>query len=445
MPVSGLNGTDEQERRGASALLAVMQVVNEYGRAITQKFGAPAGNIEGFIEVPFELNGVNYRPDGLIRIRRGARSWVALVEVKMGRDQLQENQVKAYLDIAREQGFDAVITISNQLATIWGASPLSVDKRLTRKVALHHISWSLLHAEAIVEQKNQSVKDPEQAWILKEFIRYLEYRKSGAIDFDDMGPSWVAVRDAAINSTLRANDPVAHEVVDHFSQLIRYIGMNLSGKLGVEVQQALSRQDRNDPVAFIHRMSEELVATGRMNGAISVPNAVAPVDILADLRAGRIACSITIKAPGEGRPMTRVTWLLRQLKGSPNDVLLCANGPRVKDIGPSLRLEKVIAKPESLLPDSKFDVRSFTLTLTAVAGTNRGQGKSSFVGSVLDLANRFYEGIVQNLKIWVPPAPKVKPDGQEVSDDGQTGAQEVEMSSDISRAAELGEVSVASE
>src|SRR5664280_1365825 len=171
IPVSGLSGTDEQERRGASALLAVLQVVREFGKAITSKFGAPSGTLETFIEVPFELGGVKYRPDGLIRITRGSRTWTALVEVKTGRDKLSTAQVKAYLDIAREQNFDAVITISNQLATIWGASPIVVDRRSTKKVALHHISWSHIHAEALVEQKNQSVNDPEQAWILKEFIR----------------------------------------------------------------------------------------------------------------------------------------------------------------------------------------------------------------------------------------------------------------------------------
>lgn len=407
IPVSGLNGTDEQERRGASALLAVMQVVNEFGRAVTQKFGAPAGTIETFIEVPFELNGVKYRPDGLIRVHRGSRTWVALIEVKTGRNKLTESQVKAYLEIAREQNFDAVITISNQLATIWGAHPLVVDKRSIKKVGLHHLSWSLIHSEALIEQKNQSVKDPEQAWILKEFIRYLEYAKSGAIDFDDMGQSWVTVRDAAINSTLRSMDQTTHDVVDHFSQLISFVGMSLSSQLGVEVRQSLTKQERNDAALFIHSMAEELAATGRLKGAVSVPNAASPVDILADLRAGRIACSVAIAAPGEGRPMTRVSWLLRQLRTAPSDLLICANGPRAKDVGPSLRLDKALTKPESLLPDSKFDVRSFTLTLTAASGTKRGQGKSSFVGSVLDLVNHFYETVVQNLRIWIPPAPKV--------------------------------------
>jgi hypothetical protein len=40
-PVSGIGGADEQERRAASALLAVVQSVREFGRAITVPMGAP--------------------------------------------------------------------------------------------------------------------------------------------------------------------------------------------------------------------------------------------------------------------------------------------------------------------------------------------------------------------------------------------------------------------
>lgn len=43
IPVSGISGPDEQERRGASALLAVVNSVREFGRAITAPLGAPAG------------------------------------------------------------------------------------------------------------------------------------------------------------------------------------------------------------------------------------------------------------------------------------------------------------------------------------------------------------------------------------------------------------------
>src|SRR5688572_28990255 len=84
IPTSGINGAEEQERRATSALLAVMSSVREFGRALTQPLGAPAGPVQCFIEVPFALGDKKYFPDGLIRVVRGQRQWTALVEVKTG-------------------------------------------------------------------------------------------------------------------------------------------------------------------------------------------------------------------------------------------------------------------------------------------------------------------------------------------------------------------------
>jgi len=117
---------DHRSRRAGEAwnlvLLAVLGSVREFGRAVTALMDAPAGKIETFVEVEFPLGDGKVRPDGLIQVRRGNRTWSALVEVKTGRNGLQVPQVECYLDVARENGFDAVITISTELPTR-GRSP----------------------------------------------------------------------------------------------------------------------------------------------------------------------------------------------------------------------------------------------------------------------------------------------------------------------------------
>jgi hypothetical protein len=117
-----------------------------------------------------------------------------LVEVKTGGNQLAVEQLENYLDIAREQGYDAVLTISNEIPPMAGQHPTKVDKRKVRKVALHHLSWTQVLAEAVMQKEFRGVADPDQAWILGELIRYLEHSRSGAMEFEDMGESWVAVR-----------------------------------------------------------------------------------------------------------------------------------------------------------------------------------------------------------------------------------------------------------
>ena len=226
-PVSGIGGADEQERRAASALLAVMQSVREFGRAITVPMGAPAGRLSAYIEVPFTDGDKKLRPDGLLQVVSGQRTWTALVEVKTGRHELIPGQIEDYLDVARKHKFDALLTISNQVVATPGVHPVPLPRAKTQAARLFHLSWSQIRTEALMEQSNKSVSDPDQAWILAEFIRYLEHPRSGALDFDDMGPSWVHVRDHARTGTLHPHDKGAAEVADRFGGLISFAAMRL--------------------------------------------------------------------------------------------------------------------------------------------------------------------------------------------------------------------------
>jgi hypothetical protein len=404
MPVTGITGADEEERRGTSVLLSVLGAVQEFGRAITTRMGAPVGPMETFIECEFK----SCRPDGAIRVRgRGNKMWTALVEVKTRRNSLQLAQVETYLDVARENGYDAVVTISTELPDVPGGHPLAVDKRKSKKVSLHHISWSEIHTEALIERDNHSVSDPDQAWILSEFIRYLESPKSGALEFDDMGPSWVAVREAAARSTLRVNDPGAAQVVGRFSQLVSYAGMRLSQHLGVVVKPVLSRRDQDQAVLRAQQQLSEFVTSGRLSGSLLVPNAVGPLQITADLRANRVECSVAIEPAKKARPSTRVTWVTNQLRDPPKDLTIQARVAH-HDNGPSFLIDKVIEDPEILVEQPKVDIRQFTLTLNKSAGNKRGRGRGAFIDSVLELVDEFYEQVVQDLKPAVPPAPRVK-------------------------------------
>src|SRR3954449_13518478 len=142
IPTSGINGAEEQERRATSAVLAVLTAVKEYSGAIFGPFGAPAGAVEAYIEVPLALGERRLYPDGLIRVKRGSKTWIALVEVKTGPNKLDTEQLENYLDIARENAFDAVLTISNEIPPVAGQHPTKIDKRKLKRVELHHLSWT---------------------------------------------------------------------------------------------------------------------------------------------------------------------------------------------------------------------------------------------------------------------------------------------------------------
>jgi hypothetical protein len=194
-------------------------------------------------------------PDGLIRVSRGSKTWIALVEVKTGTNELEAKQLENYLDVAKDHGFDALITISNEIPAVAGQHPTNVDKRKLKKVALHHLSWSQVLSEAVMQKEHRGVADPDQAWILGELIRYLEHPRSGALEFDDMGASWVAVREAIAAGTLRGTDKTALEVASRFDALLRFASLKLGRQLGTEVVPSLSRKDMADPAARHTRSS----------------------------------------------------------------------------------------------------------------------------------------------------------------------------------------------
>ena len=189
IPISGIRGGEEQERRGTSALLAVLTAVHEFEREVLRPLGAPAGRVSSFCEVPFELaDGRKVRVDGVIRAVRGKRTWTLLVEVKTGKAEHSREQVEAYLDVAKQEGFEGLLTISNQLVSVYGRHPIDVDGRRYRSVSLHHLSWARILATALRVNDHIGVEDSDQEWILSELIRYLQHEQSGARSFDDMGP-----------------------------------------------------------------------------------------------------------------------------------------------------------------------------------------------------------------------------------------------------------------
>ena len=407
-PVSGIGGADEQERRASSALLAVIQSVREFGRAITARMGAPAGRLSTFIEVPFEDGDKKLRPDGLIQVVSGQRTWTALVEVKTGRHDLIPGQIESYMDVARRRKFDALLTISNQVVAVPGVHPVKLPKARAQAAKLYHLSWSQIRTEALVEQANRSVSDPDQAWILAEFIRYLEHPRSGAIDFDDMGPSWVHVRDRARAGTLHPQDKAVAEVADKFGGLISFAALQLSRELGTGVRPMVPQAQLRDPARYLQEAVNDFASTGLLQGAVRVPGAAAPIKITADLRAGLIHCAVTVPAPRDGRPTTRVNWLVRQLKTAPGQLCMEPSAAFQRGRGQARTLDEARNDPKSLVEDPAHELRFFTVSLSCNAGPARGQGRGSFVDSVLTAVDNFYSEVVQHIKPWSPAPPKVK-------------------------------------
>lgn len=409
IPISGLGGQEEKERRATSALLAVLGAVKEFGRATLTRLGAPAGTVSTFCEVPFEIgDGRKVRVDGLIRVQRGGKVWTLLVEVKTGSNELTQQQVESYLEVVRDHHFDGLLTISNQIVPGVGHHPVKVNGRKFGHVALFHISWTRILTRAQMVKEHQGVSDPDQAWILGELIRYLEYEGSGAVAFEDMGPYWVTVRSAAREETLQLSDEGVEEIAVRWDQLVQFLCLSLAARLGQEVRPVLSRKEIDDPDTRTVALARELVETGTLSAGIKIPNTVGPINLKTNLRSMTAAASIELTAPELKRSSARITWLLRQLRNAPPELRLEVAFHRKWSTSSDL-LARVAEEPKRLLTGSDHVPRLFTLTLFDDVGTKRRSGKGSFISDVSALLDRFYRDVVQDLKAWAPPAPQLRP------------------------------------
>jgi hypothetical protein len=405
IPISSATGIEAQERRAVSALLAVMSAVEEFGRALLKPLGAPAGRVEAFIEVPFKVNDISLRPDGIVAVTRAGNTWGALVEGKTAHNNLDGPQLDTYLDLARELELDCVVTISNQFASLSTEYPVDVDRRKLRKVALHHWSWIDVLTEAVVQKEHRGVSDPDQAYILGELIRYLSDPRSGVMAFASMGPSWTAVREGARSRSLRRGDPAVAAVAARWDDLLRYTALELTQELGREVRHMLSPKERT-PEGRQQALHESLTERGLLYGVLAVPSAAGEIAVSADLRAREISAATRIDAPQEGRSRGRVSWLLRQLGDAPDDLKIETRAAYASGTL-ACSLADARTAPDALFPESDRDIKEFTLSLSRTPGLNRDAGKGSFADCVLQLTKDFYGGVLQPLRAWKEPAPKL--------------------------------------
>ncbi len=407
IPISSASGVEAQERRLASALLAVMGAVPEFGYTLLKPLGAPSGKIETFIEVPFKLSdGKTIRPDGVIVVTRGGKSWSALLEAKIAGNPLEVSQMNAYLDLARDLDFQAVLSVSNQYVTSSTEYPIEIDRRKIRHTKLHHWSWIDLLTKATVQKEYRGISDPDQAYMLGELIRYLADPRSGALAFEGMGSGWTTVRDGAREQTLRKTDDAVIATVARWDDLVRYLALSLTTELGREVKHVLPTSE-SKPAERRQALTESLVSSGRLYGDLQIPNVAGLLSISADLRSRQVIFSTSLDAPSEGTSKGRVSWLLRQLQAAPENLKLEAR-VAYRSTPLAAPLSAVRENASVLYPEGGREIRSFRVSVTSNMGLKRDNGRGSFVESVMSGAETFYGEVLQRLRPWKPAPPKLK-------------------------------------
>lgn len=415
-----------QELRNTGAVGAMLKGVREFAEALLGPLGAPIGKrakIQVWTEPVFKIpkGHSKDRPDAFIIVDNGRRQWRALIESKAKSAKLDTEQIERYLDLSRDHGIDALITVSNQFVVAPTLTPCAVRKTKTRKVALFHWSWLFLKTEAKIQLAKCAVSDPDQAYMLEEFVRYLEHDSVGVSEFERMGKEWVeACRLYFTKSKLPKSSPICAAVLHDWDELMRSTALVMSRQLETNVTIVLSQKERKDPSQRFGKLLASFSNSGELNCRLLIPGAASPIAIEADLTRRCVTISMPVLAPKDRkRPRTSVNWLLRQLdKTKDEGVMIVAKWPG-RSNSTCLELSRVREDADELVVGRTGQLPwGFELKSVSDFGGKFTQ-RQNFVSELVSCISKFYESVGQYVVPWQPPPPK--PKNQIISEDAKPG------------------------
>lgn len=412
-----------KEGRAASVALACLAAVPEFGRSMLSTVGQRVGSraqMACFTEVVLSNGeGRRDRPDGLIVVTTGKRRWSALVEAKIGNSSLDDEQVARYVALAKANGVDALITISNQFSAVPTHHPVKLPKNQLRKFGLFHWSWlSLITRARVILDVEQSL-DVDQRFILEETVRFLDHPTAGTKHFDQMNSEWRDVVKGVQRGTRWGRSaPEIESTVGAWHQKQRDLSLQLTQKLSTPVSIGLSRAHVNAPEKRLREDSADFIKNGRLSASFEVPDLASPVEVVADAATRLVSCSVRLKAPQDRKTTkARANWLIRQLGKTPeSEVFINAYWP-YRQAPLEISLSEARSDPGLFSQgDAKSSVSSFEVKMMRdFAG--RFSGSRTFIEDLECLVPEFYRNVAQHLRAWVPEPPKLK-DGDAKAGEG---------------------------
>jgi len=410
-----------REKRMASIFLSLLPQIPLLASAVLGTAGVRVGKrttIEAFTEVVLkEGSDANDRPDGLIVASTGKTTWSALVEAKIGKSKLGADQVQRYMEMAKANGIDAVITISNEFVARADHSPVSIPKPLLKKVGLYHWSWTWLATQCEILAVQKAVEDQEQTFLLNEILRFLNHPGTGVERFSQMGAGWKDLVQAVTNNgTLKKTAAEVEEGVACWFEEERDLSLQLARHVGQPVETIIERKLKDDPAARLKAGISQLVDHQCLASTYRIPDSASDIEVMADLTRKTVSAGMKVKAPLDRKSTkARMNWLLRMLKDDDDRIIIRAHWPGRAPTtqGPLSLLRQ---DPEALQTDNK-DAAPHALEVLLVESLGkRFAGRRTFIEDIERIVPDFYDLVGQHVRAWQAPPPrpvKSRPSGVE--------------------------------
>lgn len=412
-----------KEGRTTSILLACMARIDELGRDLLSSAGQRVGKraeIDTYTEIVFEKrpSETKDRPDGLIVLRVGSRTWSAIVEAKVGSNELDTDQVERYRQLARDNAVDCVITISNQFSSAPDIHPVEGVRKSRSKIPVVHWSWMHVLTTADLLLSNGEVEDVDQLLLLNELRRFLTHDSAGVKGFDRMPREWTELnRLVATGGIIAPKSAEAIAVVEAWRQETRDLSLILSRMTETKVEERISKKYLSDPSLRSKDDLDLLCEQRQMHASLTIEDAAAPMKIVVDLARRSVDVGMVLKAPEDRKSApARLNWLLRQISTEETSDLHI----RVSWPGRSPQTQHTFtdlkANPD-LIKEGKDRLAptSFEIVSSKILG-GRFMQQVNFIKDLENLVPAFYNDVGSSLAVWQKPAPKFK-EGRDASED----------------------------
>lgn len=415
--------TTSREGRTTSIVLSCLSMVDDLGTSLLRSLGLKIGvrsKVDSYTEVVCKNSSSDSknRPDGLIVVRTGSREFKALVETKIGSNDLDSEQIERYRQLAKDNEINCVITISNQFTASPSIHPLDEVNKSRSKIPVFHWSWMYILTEVDLLLGQSTTSDINQRMLLNELRRFLSHESAGVKGFHRMPKEWSDLnRLISSGGVISAKSNDASIVVKAWHQETRDITLMLSRMTGANVSEKISRKNKVDGASRAKDELNWLREKHQLRAELEIPDAAAPITVIADINRRSLDVGMTLRAPDDRvSTKARINWILRQVKTDRlEDLYLRIMWSRKVDYSQYLISDLRNNIEIALDGDNKVAPSSFHIFYSKNSGGRFAQ-QANFISDLEELVPAFYGEVGASLVACQKRAPKIKDDRSSVDD-----------------------------
>ena len=390
-----------------SIIMSSFRLIKEFKDKVFREAKIKRGGKAYFYtEVCFKDVDKDSRIDGLILVVvSGIIKDAAFVEVKNGKSIIDHDQIMRYYRLAQSlKNVPKIITISNEYVADSSNSPIQI-KNQSKKIELFHFSWTYLKtiAQLLLFDNDENIRDEDQIEIMKEVLHYLDDEKSGVSGFHRMSSGWKEIVEKIKNQQSLSDKEVIYDAISSWYQEEADMALLLSRKLGT-----LVKTNKEKVTTRIDKDLKRLKKSHTLTSKLSVKGAVSDIKIIADFDRRTVMMSVYVNAPMDRGVIARISWIKNHL-----------NHLQESNLSEYLFIDADIKYTNKSIKYSHKNIDSFYeydgIKNTDIIGFNVDLIKSvkfaqvsGFVNDIEEMLLAYYKNVVQNLKSWEKPAPKIQ-------------------------------------